>query len=624
MFDSIKSDLKELLSKIDRGLIQLPDFQRSYVWADDDVRSLIASIAKGFPVGALLTLETGGEVNFRPRPLEGVEGSRGNPSELLLDGQQRMTSLYQALYSRKPVLTLNYKGDRVERYYYMDIKLAIESDAHVEDAIIGVPKGKVLRSDFGRKIEVDVSTRKLEFAQGLFPLNEVFDNRNWFFEWHDYCRILGKRDAADLERDFVEGTLELIDRYEMPIIRLEKGNSREAICVVFEKVNVGGKKLDAFELLTALYAADDFNLREDWNGMVDPRRPGRRQRMVGESNRKRDILTGIASTDFLQACTLLYTRSLHVTKAAEGVARRELPQITCRRDALLGLPLSAYQEHCDAVEQGFIEASKFLNELKIIRSKDVPYPPQVVTLASMFAIIGSRQLSAIDKQKLSQWFWSVTMGELYGSSTESRIAKDAHELVEWITQGNQKPRSMDEALFQQDRLRSLLSRNSAAYKGIHALLMVRGCQDFITGRPTEMMTFFDDQIDIHHIFPQDWCKKQGISPKKFNSVVNKTPLSRRSNILIGGKAPSAYLRQIEGNHGFTSDQLDDVLRTHLIEPALLRADDFEGFFAARINALSALVGESMGKSVVQGLGQNEDETEAPESAAGDEEVEEAV
>ena len=85
MFDTTKEDLKDILKKIDSATIQLPDFQRSYVWLDDDVRSLIASIAKGFPVGALLTLENGGDVRFKPRLIEGVPEKKVATVELLLD-----------------------------------------------------------------------------------------------------------------------------------------------------------------------------------------------------------------------------------------------------------------------------------------------------------------------------------------------------------------------------------------------------------------------------------------------------------------------------------------------------------------------------------------------------------
>ena len=103
--------------------------------------------------------------------------------------------------------------------------------------------------------------------------------------------------------------------------------------------------------------------------------------------------------------------------------------------------------------------------------------------------------------------------------------------------------------------------------------MKNGCLDFITGRPTDIMTFFVDNIDIHHVFPQDWCKKQGISDKDYNSIINKTPLSKRSNIIIGGRAPSEYLRRIEEQQRLFPEALDQILRTHLIDPEHLRNDD---------------------------------------------------
>jgi len=234
------------------------------------------------------------------------------------------------------------------------------------------------------------------------------------------------------------------------------------------------------------------------------------------------VLTQIASTDFLQACTMLRTREVRLAKVAQGFRDSDLPQVTCKRSALLELPLSAYRKHADAIERGFIEAGGFLNELKIIWHKDISYPPLLVALASVFAILGRDAQTAAAKQQLAQWFWSITLGELYGSSTETRLGRDVPELVEWIGNQGPRPRSMDEAIFQRDRLRSLQSRLSAAYKGLHALLMKHGCLDFITGRGADLMTFHLDKIDVHHIFPQAWCKKQGIPPAAFNSIVNKT------------------------------------------------------------------------------------------------------
>lgn len=602
MFDTSRTDLKEILRDVHQGKLQLPDFQRDYVWNDEDVRSLIASIAKGFPVGALLTLESGGSVMFKPRLLEGVPGQRIEPSQLLLDGQQRITSLYQVTYSQLPVRTKNIQGHEIKRFYYLDIKKAVENSVSFEECILGLPEDKVLRTNFGREVTLDLSKAEGEYENDYFPLNQVFDSRDWFYGWRDYWRDRG-RDTSVIERSFVRGILDKIEDYKMPIIKLDKNNSREAICLVFEKVNVGGKKLDAYELVTAIYASDEYDLREDWNGTTSPRKPGRLARMIGTQNR-RDLLTKVASTEFLQACTVLHTRELRKARAEEGSAGKDLPQVSCRRDALLALPLDAYRKHADNVEKGFIEAAMFLNELKIIWHRDISYPSVLVPLASVFAILGVRATTVTAKQKLAQWFWSISLGELYGSSTETRIAKDVVELVDWI-EGQPAPVSMGEAVFQANRLRSMRSRNSAAYKALHTLVMKEGCRDFMTGRPTDIMTFFNDKIDIHHIFPISWCERNGIHRKVYNSIVNKTALFKDTNIKIGGRAPSAYLRQIEAAVGITPAELDAILESHFISPTHLRNDDFEAFFEDRKQKLSGIIAHAMGKPVFQGSGVNE-------------------
>jgi hypothetical protein len=443
---------------------------------------------------------------------------------------------------------------------------------------------------------MDLSTPEKEVENHHFPLNIVFDCKDWFYGWRDYWRAKGE-DVSEMERDLDKGLLDRIQRYKMPIIRLDKKNSREAICLVFEKVNVGGKKLDAFELVTAIYAASSFDLREDWQGPHEKPHGGRKGRILG-LHPKRSVLAEIANTDFLQACTLLHTLENRVAKARAGATGKELPQVSCKREALLALPLTAYREFCDPLEKGFIEAGAFLNEHKIIWHRDVPYPPQIVGLAAVFAQLGEAAQTAAAKEKISRWFWTVTAGEYYGSATETKLGRDVPELINWVSDGASMPQSVQDIQFLKARLWTLRSRLSAAYKGIHALMMREGCRDFISGKPTDIMTFFNDRIDIHHIFPRAWCKSAGIPEKRFNSIVNKTPLSRRSNIVISGHAPSVYLKRIEKDQGLSQHQLDEILRSHLIEPELLRNDDFEGFMKARYEVLAELVGKAMGKSAI--------------------------
>jgi uncharacterized protein with ParB-like and HNH nuclease domain len=107
-FDATQDTLENLLREVGKAKIQLPDFQRGWVWDDEHIRSVITSVSRSFPVGAVMTLQTGGEVTFQPRLIEGVEIEARDapaPERLILDGQQRLTSLYQALSFERPIKT---------------------------------------------------------------------------------------------------------------------------------------------------------------------------------------------------------------------------------------------------------------------------------------------------------------------------------------------------------------------------------------------------------------------------------------------------------------------------------------------------------------------------------------
>lgn len=184
-FTSDDLPLPQILSDVGQGALQLPDFQRSWVWDDDHIKSLLASISLSYPIGAVMTLQTGNaDVLFQPRLLEGVEEQpKADPESLLLDGQQRLTSLFLALKSPKPVKTRDARGGELHRHYYVDINKAIADDAdREEEAIVSVPADRVVRSDFGRKIDLTLTNREEEIAAEMFPLEIVLDN-NAMLDW---------------------------------------------------------------------------------------------------------------------------------------------------------------------------------------------------------------------------------------------------------------------------------------------------------------------------------------------------------------------------------------------------------------------------------------------------------
>ena len=114
------------------------------MWDEDRIKSLIASVSRAFPVGALMSLNTGGPVNFKPRPVEGAPAAanQATPQSLLLDGQQRMTSLYQVTLRGEVVQTVTPKNKRVDRWFYIDIRKALDEKVDREEAIVASPRDK--------------------------------------------------------------------------------------------------------------------------------------------------------------------------------------------------------------------------------------------------------------------------------------------------------------------------------------------------------------------------------------------------------------------------------------------------------------------------------------------------
>lgn len=610
-FQTNPYDLFKLLEDCHRGVLQLPDFQRSWVWDEERIKSLIASVSRAFPVGALMTLETGGGVNFKPRPVEGAPGTAkdASPQSLLLDGQQRMTSMYQVTLRGQVVETVTPKNKKVRRWFYIDIRKALDATVDREEAILGVPDDRIVRTDFGREVLLDLSTPEKEYAALMYPVTQVFDWDRWQDGFDKHWRGDDNESVREEFRAFKRGVLENFKYYRVPVIALDRNTSKEAVCVVFEKVNTGGKPLDAFELVTAMYAADGHELRKDWYG--DDGRKGRHRRFVDTlrpADSEAGIIANVSNTDFLQAISLFYTRERRRQAEQAGKSGKELPAVIGNRQALLNLPLEAYKRYEKRVEEGFVQAAKFLHMLHIYRIFDLPYQSQIVPLAAIIADIGDAWEHDTNRAKLVRWYWNGVFGELYGSAVESRIARDFMEVPRWL-QGGPEPSTVSETIFRADRLKTMRMRLSAAYKGMNALLMKEGAQDFRSGQKFDHTVFFGENVDIHHIFPQDWCKKQGIKPAVFDSIINKTPLSFRTNRIIGGVAPSEYLGKLEKGDKQTPaidrQRLDSYLRSHLISPDLVRGDAFDAFMRDRQRRLLEFIEQATGKAAYSGEAQEE-------------------
>jgi hypothetical protein len=589
-FDSTKTALGTLLDDIISGKIQLPDFQRGWVWDDEHIQSLLVSIARSFPIGAVMLLETGGETRFQMRAVEGVALADGKkPERLILDGQQRLTSLTQVLKLQAAVATRDEKKREIKRYYYFDIDKALSGPTTLAEAIVAVGEDRVQRTNFGRDIVLDLSSTTKEYDAFCFPCNQVFDANDWM-----YGLMQHRQDRVQQFMRFSQAVLEPFRRYQVPVIELNKETSKEAVCLVFEKVNTGGVPLSVFELVTATYAADGFNLRRDWFG--EGTFKGRGSRWTD-----RPLIRDTAATDFLQGVSLLCTYELQQRDLKAGKTGKAVTAVSAKREHILSMPLAAYQKWAEPLTLGFLEADQFLRHLGFHHPDFLPYRAQLIPLATALTHLGDRWLEPQVQRKLAQWYWCGVFGELYGSASETRIALDLQHLLSWVNDDSAPlPGTVAEAGFQSTRLDTMRSRTSAAYRGLYVLLQNQGARDFFWKARMVDIDRNDKGIDIHHIFPRKWCDGRKISPRVYNSIVNKTAISYKANRKIGGNAPSEYLRQLQNDRSVQlgDAEMDEILASHSIVPAPLRADNFEEFFRQRKTALLALIEQAMGKQAV--------------------------
>ncbi|RBY88101.1 hypothetical protein DQ244_16230 [Blastococcus sp. TBT05-19] len=618
-FETPHYSIGDLLSWAASGHLQLPDFQRDYKWDDERIRSLLVTIVRGHPMGVVMVLETGGKnVRFKPRPVTGVQGAVQEPSLLLLDGQQRTTSLFQALSDDGIVDTEDDRRKKLRRKYYLDIEQAVGTSQDQDAAVRSLPHDGLVTENFGRDVVFDVSTTEKEQQLGLMPMTAPFAPGGAMTWLLGYLAAGGPDDTPRrqlLMQQLNQQVLLPLTSYRIPAIKLGQDTSKDAVATVFEKVNTGGLPLNVFELLTATFAGDrayfeahgtDFRLGEDWEATTAVRD-------------KHQVLAGLQATDFLQGVSILATLEQRRQDIADGKSK---PTATsARKEDILALDLDRYLDWSDRLRKALPWVAHFLKGEHFHTAGGLAYRSQLVSLAVVRVLVGDDiDLYAV-RNRIRQWFWCGVLGELYGSTIETKIARDAEQVPAWALAAKDgsaapQPDTVARASFAETRLLSMRTRGSAAYKGVYALLMAQQapCVDWKFHKVIDQATYEDMQVDIHHVFPHKWCIDNGIDPSYRESIINKTPLAKKTNIQLGGVSPKQYMARLDSN-GIAPEAVDDIIRSHAIDPATLRAGDFDAYFEARRNALVGLIEGAMGKPVNRDWDEDLPGTEAPEAFA---------
>lgn len=580
--------LTDLFARINRGDLQLPDFQRAFLWDVDRVRALILTVLRGYPVGTLMTLDVRGEqTRFKPRPLEGAPSVDADPGWLLLDGQQRLTTLFHTLSGDGYIDSVDFRNKRVRRKFYLDINKALEGDIVPDEAVFSVDEHGQVQTHFGPYLDGGITSREDELAYEVIPISDLLNDAgaNMLFD----CAARGDAETRERMKRVMNRIVRPLARYSVPMIRLDRQTQTGGIGSIFAHANSGGLRMGVFDLLTSVFATEDpdYRLGEDW------------QTTQGLLSRF-EMLGDITKTDFLKAVTLLVT---YRRGRASG-----------QREDILQLTLGEYRPAADAIRVAFAQAAKFLRDRCIYTRDQVPYTSQIVALAVILAIIneveevhGSQEAA----NRLYRWFWCVILGELYGTAAvANRASRDVNEVSRWIIAGARGdasvpvPATIDNARFAESRLLSI-DAQSTAYKGIFALMMGRGARDWRTGLAFSAENMAELDAGFHFIFPPRWCAEQGIDPVLYESVLNLTPMGRRTQVVISGAPPSRYLPRIQSKSIMEDDEFDAVLGSAMINPDYLHQSDAEAFFADRRQRLCRAISEAMGREVIHDVDEND-------------------
>lgn len=585
---SLDTNLSQLLIDVDSGKIQLPEFQRDWTWDDNRIQGIIASLSQGYPMGAIMRLQYGNpDIRFKYRTITGVKLNEDvTPEFLVLDGQQRLTSIYQSVFSKNHVNTTTDKGKSIERFYYLDMEKCLDESEDRVDAVVAVPKDKKVKENFDRDVVLDLSEREYEFEKKMYPMNVSFHS-NELTDWTMgyMMHYASDPEALELFKNFKSEVIDTITGYKLPVITLDKSTPREAVCKVFENVNTGGVPLTVFELVTATFATESFDLRQDWKAC--------RKVIVGEGDTLRtDIFDAVDETAFLTTVTL-YTS--YMKKKA-----KEAGSVSCKKKDVLALEYKSYLNNRDQVLEGYKIAREFLLKYQyVFRKRDLPYQTQIIPLAAICAALGRKKCNEANTVKiLTKWYWCGILGEMYGGANETRYANDIEDVIDEVNGEASQNRTINAAFFSSTRLLTLQSRLSAAYKGIMALLYKEKCRDFMNDTTIDIVNSMIESPDIHHIFPEAYCEKTGIKRQKYNSVVNKTPILPATNRAIGGNAPSLYTKNIlKKVDELDEDELKARIESHKVNYDALISDDFDTYFVDRAKELLNLIEAAMGKKV---------------------------
>lgn len=548
--DPQRIKINQIISHASKTKWVLPHFQRYFDWDKTNVKEFWESIFDDYYIGSFLLWETDRNPELGIQPILGVIKNEDDlkPESIILDGQQRITSLYYAIKSPKFPL----RGSKVPLFYYINFNSFFNKNN--TNGVIEIHAKKLSKEETFNRI--------------LFPLYELETYDSWVNGFEDFLlKQTSDSDKVRKIRRIIDKKLRHIwEGFEIPYVTLPESMELAQVTDIFEKINTKGKLLSVFDLLIARLYKSNIELRKIWDATVkDYPNISRYSKTISKT-----------PIYILQAISLLYEK----TSSAK------------RADIL-----DIYQKVYDSSERDFEEdwadiadyMNKAIEKLENMRDgfgvkdeKELPFAPMLPVITALLKVIENKDNKAECYKKLNKWYWSAVFTNAYSSAADSQMTQDFKELRTWFDKDSEIPKTiiqMTRELSNID-LRDIQAKSNAKYRGIMSLLALEGAKDFDTSQTLENAR----NNDKDHLFPKSF--KFGFGSNKFiNSILNMSWMSEDTNRKIKRfKKPSVYVKEFIKEKYQNEEEFKNILKTHLINEIghdCLLSDDFEKFIVER-------------------------------------------
>lgn len=526
----LNSNMKyeSLFNDIDTGRIKLPMFQRDFVWDKERSAKLVDSILKGYPIGTFIFWGT--REHLRSHKNVGNHELPASPAgdyaQYILDGQQRITSLYAI---RKGI-RLTRDNKQVD---YRDIFIDLDMEPGDADEVV------VTERKEGRNYVAvhDLLSKSLfDFVSSVPP---------------EKLKRLGEYHKMLTTFDFSTITIK-----DYPI---------EIACEIFSRINTGGKELTVFEIMVAKTydEAKGFDLAEKFELLKEG---------DGED---RKCLRAAKFETLPPSVVMQCVAALSV----RGVRGKDI----------LKIPRDVFIATWDGMQKALFEAIDFVrSELRVPVSQLVPYDQLMIPLTYYFHRTGGRKVTIGQARRLEQFFYWASLTGRYGGGTEAKIADDLARMDAIIAGGDAEYPALELSVSPDAIAAMGFSTSAGACRAVLSLLANHHPKSFDTNGMVMLDNSnlrSGSGKNYHHFFPKAHLKAV-LPDRQPNLVANITLIDGFSNKhIIGKRAPNDYLVEF----GVQNPHLAETLSTHLIGDMAdygIDADDYDRFIARRSVAIA--------------------------------------